>query len=256
MPTRNMLPIAFGSIVLVSVAGAIYGAHAVSSLGSPTGRLNDGSAAVSSARSAQLDFARLRNPIDRAILTREMTSEADLASFESGRQQLLSDLQVAHERMLAADSGAQIEKTKALADTWFAMAMKYLQPSAGGVLELPTPAALVAKGDEVMSATDLTVEAASAYESDVRARAGSSTGVSRANLIVLNILAVVAGMIAAAGMAYSLRRDQVGQLLGSLAKTQSAMREANETRERERMQQLATLQAQIEEDRVRRQARA
>jgi len=257
MSTRYKLPIAFGAIVVLSIAATTCGIHIASSFSSLVARLNDGPlTAVSSARSAQLDFAELRQPAERAVLLREMPSAAEVASFENGMQQFLTGLQVVHKRMLGADSSAQIDKTKALAESWFSMAVSYLKPSAGGVQELPMPAAFLAAGDEVMGAINVVVEAASAYESDFRAGAEASAGASRNNLILLNVLAVLVGVIAAIGMAYSLRRDELGRLLSSLARSQSVLREMNETRERERAAQLAAFQAQIDEESRRSRARA
>jgi hypothetical protein len=257
MSTRYKLPIAFGVIVVLSVAATISGIHIESSLSSLVARLNEGPPmAVSGARSAQLDFAELRQPVERAVLLREMPSATEVASFESGMQQFRADLQVARKRMPGADSSAQIEKTKALAESWFAMTVSYFKPPAQGLQELPVPAAVLAAGDEVMGAINLVIEAASASESDFRARAEAAAGAARDNLILLNVLAVLVGLIAAIGMAYSLRRDEFGRLLSSMARSQSALREMNETRERERAEQLAAFQAQIEEERHRRQARA
>jgi len=160
------------------------------------------------------------------------------------------------------------------------MAMGYLKPPAQGLQELPVPAAFLAKGDEVRSAIDLVVEAASAYGFDFRTQAESSAVVSRTNLILLSILAALAGVIAAIGMAYSFTRpvryamaiseriaagdfaaeissrrsDELGRLLTSLGRTQSALRAMHETRERDRAEQLAVLRAQVDEERQRAEA--
>lgn len=252
---RYKLLIAFGTIVVLSIAATTYGIHVVSSFSSLVARLNGGPLiAASSARSAQLDFAQLRNPIERDVLLREVPSATEIASFESGMQQLLTDLQIVRQRMSGADSGDQIEKTKALAESWFAMSGSFFKPSANGVQELPMPTTLLAKGDEVTGAINLVIEAASAYESDFRAQAESSAAASRGNLILLNVIAVVVGVIAAIGIAYSLHRDELGYLLSSLARTQSALRETNEIRERERAEQLAAFHAQFEEESRRRRA--
>jgi hypothetical protein len=231
--------------------------HVQSSLSELVAHLHEGSSTfVGSASSAQLDFAKLRNPIERAILTREVSSATEIASFESGMQQFLADLEIVHKRMLGAPSDGQIGKAKALAESWFAAAVSFVKPSANGVQELPTPIAFVAMGDEAMSAIDRVVEAANADESGFSAQAEASAMVSRDNLILINALAVIAAVIAAigTGMVYSLGRDELGGLLGSLAKSQSALREMNETRERERAEQLAAFHAQVEADRQRRRA--
>lgn len=278
MSIRYKLLIAFGVVVVLSMAATIYGVQVVSSFSALVVRLYDGPLmAVSSARSAQLEFAQIRDPIERAVLTREVPSADEIAAFESGVQQVLSDLQIVHERMFGADSDGQIEKTKALAEAWFAMAMSFLKPTANGLQQLSSPADCHARGDEVMSALDLVVEGASAYGFDFRTQAEASAVVSRDNLVMLSLLAVLAGAISAIGMAYSFtrpvrnamaiseriaagdftaeistkRRDELGRLLSSLSKTQSALREMHESRERDRAEQLAALRAQVEEERER-----
>lgn len=278
MSIRYKLLIAFSAIVVLSMAATTYGVHVVSNLSSLVVRLYDGPLmAVSSARSAQLDFAELRQPVERAVLLREVPPEAAVASMQSGMQQFLTDLQIVKERMFDADSGGQIDKTKALAEDWFAMAMSYFKPPANGLQELPVPATFLAKGDEVMSSIDLVVEAASAYGFDFRTQAEASAVISRDNLVLLSLLAVLAGVIFAIGMAYSFtrpvryamaiseriaagdfaaeivskRRDELGRLLISLGRTQSALREMHEARERDRAEQLAVLRAQVDEERQR-----
>jgi len=278
---RYKLLIAFSAIVVLSVVATTYGIHVVSGFSSLVVRLYDGPLmAVSSARSAELDFAELRQPVERAVLLREVPPEAAVGAIESGMQQFLADLQIVSERMADADADGQIGKTKALAASWFTMAMGYLKPPAQGLQELPVPAAFLAKGDEVRSAIDLVVEAASAYGFDFRTQAESSAVVSRTNLILLSILAALAGVIAAIGMAYSFTRpvryamaiseriaagdfaaeissrrsDELGRLLTSLGRTQSALRAMHETRERDRAEQLAVLRAQVDEERQRAEA--
>ena len=281
MSIRYKLLIAFSAIVVLSVVATTYGIHVVSGFSSLVVRLYDGPLmAVSSARSAELDFAELRQPVERAVLLREVPPEAAVTAIESGMQQFLADLQIVSERMADADPDGQVGKTKALAESWFAMAMGYLKPPAQGLQELPVPAAFLAKGDEVRSAIDLVVEAASAYGFDFRTQAESSAVVSRTNLILLSILAALAGVIAAIGTAYpftrpvryamaiseriaagdfaaeisSRRSDELGRLLTSLGRTQSALRAMHETRERDRAEQLAVLRAQVDEERQRAEA--
>jgi len=275
---RYKLLIAFSAVVFLSMAATIYGIQVVSSFSSLVVRLYDGPLmAVSSARSAQLDFAQLRNPIERSVLLREVPAATEIASLESGMQQFLTDLQIVQERMFGADSSGQIDKTKALAQGWFAMAMSYFKPPAQGLQELPVPAAFLAKGDEVMGAIDLVVEAASAYGFDFRTQAEASAVVSRDNLVLLSLLAVLAGAITAISMAYSFtrpvryamaiseriaagdfaagilckRRDELGRLFSSLGRTQSALRAMHEARERDRAEQLGLLRAQVDEERQR-----
>ena len=106
MSIQYKLLIAFSAIVVLSMAPTTYGVHVVSNLSALVVRLYDGPLmAVSSARSAQLNFAELRQPVERAVLLREVPAEAAVASIQSGMQQFLTDLQIVKERMFDTDSG-------------------------------------------------------------------------------------------------------------------------------------------------------
>ena len=192
-------------------------------------------------------------------------------------KQFVAELAVVRERMAGAGSSGEIDKALALAQDWLKMGMSHVKPPAGGLTALPLPAAVLAKGNEVANAIELVVEAASAYGFDFRSQAESSAATSRTNIIVLAIAAVIVGMLMAFGMAYSFtrpiryamsiseqiaggdfsarisasRRDELGRLLASLERTQSALREMHDAKERERAEQLAALRAQVEEERRR-----
>jgi methyl-accepting chemotaxis protein len=264
---------AFSSVVLLAAGLATYGIEVVSVSNSLLVRLYDGPLmAVSHARSAQLNFTEARAGIEKAMILRE---GADFAAIEKSMQQFASDMTVVRERMANAGSFSQgIEKVLPLAEDWHKASMSYLKPPAGGLTELPLRQVLIAKGNEVASAIDLVVENASAYGFDFRSESETSAASSKINLMVLAIVASVVGSILGFGMAYSFtrpirqamslseeiasgnlrtqiatkRRDELGRLLVSLDKTRLALHEMNETKERDRAQQLAILRAQIAEE--------
>jgi len=129
----------------------------------------------------------------------------------------------------------------------------------------------------VMNAIDLVVEGANAYGFEFRSQAEASAASSRIDLLMLAIAVAVVGMLLAFGVAYSFtrpirhamaiseeiaagnfaadistkRRDELGRLLVSLDKTQSALRAMHEAKERDRAEQLAILRAEVEDERRR-----
>jgi methyl-accepting chemotaxis protein len=275
MSIRYKLLIAFSVIVLFATAVAVYGMHVVSSSSALVVRLYDGPLmAVSQARSAQLQFAEARRAMERGILL-GAASPSSMTLIEESMKQFVSDMQIVRERMAGAGPSGEIDKALSLAQDWLKMGSSHLKPPAGGLLQLPLTSAVLAKGNDAMNAIDLVVEAASAYGFDFRSEAELSASSSRTDLLMLAIVVAVVGTLMAFGVAYSFtkpiryamaisekiaggdfaaeistkRRDELGRLLVSLDKTQSALREMHEAKERDRAEQLAILRAQVEDER-------
>jgi methyl-accepting chemotaxis protein len=278
MSIKYKLLIAFSVTVLLATAVAVYGIHVVSNASTLVVRLYDGPLmAVSHARSAQAHFNEARSAIERGLILRDATSPADVARIETSMKQLVADLSIVRERMSGAGTDAEIDRAKSLAEEWLKMGLSHLKPPAGGVVQLPVPSAVYAKGNDVTNAIDLVVEAASAHGFDFRSQAEAEASASKTNLIVLAIFAAAAGMLLAFGIAHSFtrpiryamaiseriaggsfdakisttRRDELGRLLSSMDRTQSALRAMHEAKERDRAEQLAVLRAQVEEERQR-----
>jgi methyl-accepting chemotaxis protein len=278
MSIKYKLLIAFSVTVLLATAVAVYGIHVVSNASTLVVRLYDGPLmAVSHARSAQAHFNEARSAIERALILRDATSPADVARIETSMKQLVADLSIVRERMSGAGTDAEIDRAKSLAEEWLKMGLSHLKPPAGGVVQLPVPSAVYAKGNDVTNAIDLLVESASAHGFEFRSQAEAEASASKTNLIVLAIFAAAAGMLLAFGIAHSFtrpiryamaiseriaggsfdakisttRRDELGRLLSSMDRTQSALRAMHEAKERDRAEQLAVLRAQVEEERQR-----
>jgi methyl-accepting chemotaxis protein len=278
MSIRYKLLIAFSVIVLFATAVAVYGMHVVSSSSALVVRLYDGPLmAVSQARAAQLQFAEARRAMERGLILRDSASPSNVTLIDESMKQFVSDIKIARERMSSAASGGEIDKALSLAEDWLRLGMSVLKPPAGGLVQLPLTSAVNAKGDDVMNAIDLVVEAASAYGFEFRSQAELSASSSRTDLLMLAIAVAVVGTLMAFGVAYSFtrpiryamaiseriaagdfaaeistrRRDELGRLLVSLDKTQSALREMHDAKERDRAEQLAILRAEVEDERQR-----
>jgi methyl-accepting chemotaxis protein len=278
MSIKYKLLIAFSVTVLLATAVAVYGIHVVSNASTLVVRLYDGPLiAVSHARSAQSHFNQARHEMERGMVLRDATSAATLARIEDAMKQFIADLSIVRERMSGAGANGEIDRVKSLGEDWFRMGLSHLKPPAGGVVQLPVPSVVFAKGNDVTNAIDVLVEAASAHGFDFRSQAEAEASASKTNLIVLVSLAAAAGMLLAFGIAHSFtrpiryamaiseriaggtfdakisttRRDELGRLLSSMDRTQSALRAMHEAKERDRAEQLAVLRAQVEEERQR-----
>jgi methyl-accepting chemotaxis protein len=277
MSIRYKLLLAFSVVVLLAAGVAGYGFQLISSTSALVVRLYDGPMmGVNYARSAQLDFAKARQAVERAIVLREPASTADLAVIDGAMKQLASDMDVVKERMASAAGFNQgIEAIMPRAHEWYAAGMSYLKPRDGSTTELPLPQVVTAKGNAVSDALDAIVENASAYGFNFRSDAEAAASSSKTNLMLLTAVVIVAGLAMAFAMAASFskpirhamavseeiasgnlamqiktkRSDELGRLLLSLDKTRASLAAMEATKERDRAEQLATLRAEIEDER-------
>jgi methyl-accepting chemotaxis protein len=277
MSIRYKLLLAFSVVVLLTAAVAGYGYRLISTTSGLVVRVYDGPLmAVNYARSAQLNFANARRMLEGAIAVHEIATPEELASIDKSMKQVATDIGVVKERMANADGfNGGIDKILPMADDWYKAGMTYLQPHGAGVTQLPLPQVIIAKGNEAAQALDMIVENASAYGFNFRSAAEAAATQSKRNLTVLGIAAVVAGLFMAVLIAASFsrpirhamavsetiasgdfskpivtkRRDELGRLLKSLDQTRATLDEAERNKERERAEQVALLEARVEEER-------
>lgn len=279
MSIRHKLLLAFSVVVLLAAGVAGYGYHLISTTSSLVVGLYDGPMmAATYAKSAQLNFERVRRTVERAIVLREQLSEKQLAQVDEVMKKLVTDIGVVKERMGNADGfNDGIDALVPRADEWYKASMNYLKPSKAGMTKLPLAQVIIADGNSVSDGLDLVAENASAYGYNFRAAADETAQRSERNLIILGIAAVVAGLGAAITMASSFsrpirhavaasekiasgdfseeiktrRRDELGRLLVSLDTTRASLDQMEKNKERDRAEQLAMLRAQVEEERQR-----
>ena len=254
MSIRYKLMMAFSVIVLLTVGVAGYGITLVSSASSLVVRLYDEPLmAINHARSAQLNFAKVRRAIETAILLRQASKPAEFSVIEKSMQEFRSDISIVKERMVHADGfKSGIDKIVLLAEQWHNVAMTYLKPPAEGVTQLPLPQLVIAQGAAVASEIDVIAENANAYGYDFRSLAESAAANSRIRLIALATITLVTGIVLAVWLAASLtrplralikpfgelaegrlnvaipglgRKDEVGQVSAAVAAMVTRMRE-------------------------------
>ncbi len=179
MRLATKLYLAFGIVVVLAAATALYGMQMVSRTSTQVVRLYDGPLmALSSARSAQVHFAAARAQAgDKATVEREMTA-------------LAAEIAVVHDRMPANDRDA-VDKALAAMQAW----------QKGG--------ASAPKPQEVDDALDVMAEGASAYGYNFRAAAEAEARFARLTFLIMVIAAVLIGAVSATVTAYSISRPVV-----------------------------------------------
>jgi len=179
MRLATKLYLAFGIVVVLAAAAALYGMQTVSRTSTQVVRLYDGPLmALSSARSAQMHFALARAQAnDKAALEREWTA-------------LLSDMAVVRDRMPASERDA-VDKALAALKAW----------QAGG--------AGAPKAQEVDETLDVMAEGASAYGFHFRTAAVADARFARLAFLIMVIAAVVVGAASATITAFSISRPVV-----------------------------------------------
>ncbi len=276
MSIRYKLFLAFSIVVVIATGVAFYGVKVVSDTSALVVRLYDGPLmAVNHARSAQWSLSEARHAMERGIILRDTSFASNLDSMEKSMSQFVSDIGVVRERMADSGIAGEVDKVLSLAAEWYKMGQSYLKPPAGGLTELPRTAVLYARADDLVNSMELLVESVAANGFNFRASAEQAADTSRTNLVVLAGLAGVIGLMLAFGIAYSFtrpirnamrmseriaagdfsqqvatrRRDELGRLLISLDRTRASLQAMEESKERDRAEQLAALRAQVEDER-------
>jgi len=206
MTLRFKLYLAFGVVVGLATVAALYGMWVVSGTSTLVVRLYDGpTMAVSSARSAQLDFANARAAMERSLGVRDAGASESTAALEKHMQALVSDVGVVRDRM-PADARPVIDRALALAQDWHAAGAALVNAPAAGLTAIPMPGIVAAKAADVADALDVVAEAASAYGFNFRSEAEAQATFALRALIAIVILALASGALCAAYSAYSVSR--------------------------------------------------
>jgi methyl-accepting chemotaxis protein len=179
MGLTSKLYLAFGIVIVLAAAAAVYGMQVVAQSTGDVMRLYDGPLmAVSHARSAQLSFANAS------------AAAADKTAVEREMKSLAADIGVVRERMPENERDA-VDKALALAQAW----------QKGG--------ASAPKTKDVDDALDVMAEGASAYGFNFRSEAGQQVKSARTTFLVIVVMALLVGAGSAGLTAYSISRPIV-----------------------------------------------
>jgi hypothetical protein len=112
---------------------------------------------VGHSRAAQALFGEARASLDRALLLTEASPKDNVAAVDAAMKNLRLHLEIL---ALTAKprTAAVVKKATAQVEDWYASGLKFIKPSSGGVLELPSPLTLQAKADAASASLEQVIE--------------------------------------------------------------------------------------------------
>ena len=276
MSIRIKLLLSFSIVVLLAAAVAGYGYRLITTTSELVSGLHDGPmAAASSARAAQVGFEKARRSVEKSILLNKPASAEELSNVEQFMAELGDNMDTVKKRLANARGfNDGIDQIVPMAQEWHKAAMAYLKPAAAAAKK-PSAQTVIDDGNTLSDELDMIAGNANMFGANFKAAADTTAAKSKRNLIILAIASIVAGLGAAVLMAASFsrpirnamkasetiasgdfsqpivtkRRDELGRLLKSLDQTRATLDEAERNKERERAEQVALLEARVEEER-------
>jgi methyl-accepting chemotaxis protein len=201
-----------------------------------------------SARALQLNFAKTRREVEKAVLTQD--AGFDIGQIDQFMTQLRGDVGALKERMAkAAGFNDGFDTIMPMAEDWYKAVQAALKPTGAGKAQQPDAQSVIDAGDTLSDAIDMVAGNATTYGANFSAAAQSAAEKSKIRLMIIGVASVLSGLVAAFIMARSLsqpirhavsiseqiasgnftvqittkRRDELGRLLMSLEKTRAAL---------------------------------
>ena len=258
MPIRLKLLLGFGILALLATGLAGLGTHAANVLGTLALDMFDRPlVAVSSAREAQVKFARARAAMEDALHL-DGTEAQTVASVRASYADLASDLGVVRHRVDTPEIATALDHTDAAIGNWLNAGMAVTISVPGGQTQIPTAAHVEHLAQVASDAMDDLVQDVAAYGFDFRERARAEILLTRyiigaALILTITLAAIlalafaqtiggpvrlatqVAERVAAGDISREIPlrgRDELGRLLTALTLMQAALRtqaDQNET---------------------------
>ena len=249
MSIRYKFLLAFSVLAALACSLAFYGLRGVSTSGDLVARLYDGPLmGINHARAAHatLNEARLLIAPDLG----DGTTAETAAKFQARIADIVEDLKVVRERIQNDDVAAALTRAEDRVRDWSETALKLLDPPPEGLTMVPAPFSVAQKSNDAVAALDDLVENVAAYGFEYRTQAETVVAGTRKALLALAIgtsfvgimLAIsfsismskpiaeamrVAERVASGNFAEeitSLRNDELGRLLRSLAAMQTHLK--------------------------------
>jgi diguanylate cyclase (GGDEF)-like protein len=241
---------AFSVLIVLACGLTFYGNRAVSNSGSLVVRLYDGPLlGINHARSAHaaLNEARLLIQPGRG----GQASREAATRFKNLLANIADDLKIVRERIEDRDVVAAEERAGRLIRDWSEAELQLLEPPAEGLVRVPVTFSIMRKAEAAVAAIDDLVEIVAAYGFNYRMEAEATVTAARTTLLTLALVLALIGLTLAAVFAHSMsepifaamqiagrvaagnlsdqivvrRRDELGQLLRSLAAMQTELKE-------------------------------
>jgi methyl-accepting chemotaxis protein len=240
---------AFSVIIALACGLAYYGVRGISTSGDLVVRLYDGPLmAINHARSAHAALNEARLLMQRSLGA--SGSDKAIAKLEKLLADIEEDLKVVRTRTDNKEVTAALARAEAKFRDWSKAGLMIIKPTANGRTALPLTFSVVQKGDATVATFDDLVEIVAAYGFDYRREAEGTVAAARHNMLMLAIGTALLGLVLAMGFAYSTskpifaamhiagrvaggtftdrievrRRDELGQLLKSLAVMQASLK--------------------------------
>src|SRR5947209_4352495 len=249
MSIRYKFFAAFSVMIVLACGLACFGIRGISTSGDLVVRLYDGPLiTINHARSAHAALNEARLLMQRSLSA--SGSEATLAKLEKLLADVEEDLKVVRARANNKDVTAALERAEAKFRDWRQAGLTIIKPTASGQTALPLTFSVVQKGDATAALFDDLVEVVAAYGFDFRGEAEASVKSARTEMLALAVGTALLGLLIALAFAYSTskpifaamhiagrvaagtytdrievrRRDELGQLLQSLAVMQASLK--------------------------------
>ncbi|WP_312017248.1 EAL domain-containing protein [Bradyrhizobium sp. AUGA SZCCT0176] len=238
----------FSVVIAIACALALYGMCSISVMGNYVIRLYDGPLqAVNHARSAHAELNEARRLMQFSLVDRMPRDSG--AKFERILASIADELEVVRERVDDGNVRLALQRAESRLRDWSETEMSILRPPSGGLTMVPTAFSIRQKEDAAAAALDDLVETVAAYGFKLRMAAEASVASTTANMFALATSVTFISLIVAAVFAYSMtkpisaamqvagrvaagnfvdrievrRRDELGQLLRSLAVMQARL---------------------------------
>ena len=247
---RFKLLLCFG--LLVALTGVLAG-YAVNSIDHASRALNEVYNAalmgVSSAKSASGKLIAARGMMDQAVAAPDGVTAQQIATLQAIITDLAEDLKVVRERVRSADVGSALEVADVARADWLQSGLLVIAPADPGVAVLPLSTTIAQKGTDASVTLDDVVDQVAAFGYQMRNDAALAVETSRRTMIIaaagiagvgallaigfsgllvrpIRIATQVAERVASGNYSQSvgtIRRDELGRLLKSLATMQTSL---------------------------------
>ncbi len=251
MSIRSKLALAFAAVLLLVGGLALYGIRTISTTGDTVIRLYDEPLlAVNRARAAQASFNKARAAMERALAFPDNVADDVVRQVDELAADVLDDLRIVRDRVNDEAVLGALETAQISVQSWHDVGLKILRPPAEGLMELPLAVMVSRKADRAAAALDDVVEMGAARGFEFRSVSDAAVSTSRSRMLILAAATALLGIVLSLAFAQSIsrpiraataiaarvargnfsdaivstRRDELGELLQSLAEMQASLR--------------------------------
>jgi diguanylate cyclase (GGDEF)-like protein/PAS domain S-box-containing protein len=251
MSIRYKLALAFAAVLLLVGGLALYGIRTISTTGDTVIRLYDEPLlAVNRARAAQANFNKARAAMERALALPDKVPDDEVLQIDELVEDVLDDLRIVRDRVNDEAVLGSLDTAQSSVRNWYDAGLKILRPPPQGLMELPLAVMVSRQADLAAAALDDVVEMGAARGFEFRSVSDAAVSTSRSRMLILAAATALLGIVLSLAFAQSIsrpiraataiaarvargnfsdaivstRRDELGELLQSLAEMQASLR--------------------------------